>query len=96
MTEKTNLWRLYNAATAYGRRPSEFFEFETELAAWQLDEACLIVGRRVEKNLNENKEPFAGMDGGGSFSLRSTLRGAYRSAKQFVRKKMRIPESGVW
>lgn len=45
-------------AEAYGRRPSDFFEFETDLAAWALDEACLLTGRMVEKELQEGKEPF--------------------------------------
>lgn len=94
MTERIHLWRLYNAATAYGCRPSDFFHLETELAAWQLDEACLVIGRRVEKNLNEGKDAFAGFNSGSGL-LASVKRG-YRSAKQFVRKKMRIPESGVW
>ena len=58
MRVKSNLWRLYNQATAYGCRPSEFFNLETEIAAWALDEACLVEGRRVENALNEGKDPF--------------------------------------
>jgi hypothetical protein len=91
--EKTNLWRLYNAATAYGYKPSDFFTLETDMAAWQLDEACLLVGRRVEKNLNEGKDAFAGF---GDAGLMGTVKRGYRSAKQFVKKKMKSPESGVW
>ncbi len=60
MKDKTNLWRLYNSATGYSKRPSDFFELETELAAWALDEACLVVGRRFENMLNEGKNPFSG------------------------------------
>lgn len=52
--------RLYNTANAFGRLPSEFFHFETEIAAWQLNETCLSVGRRVEQNVNNGKEPFHG------------------------------------
>jgi hypothetical protein len=89
--EKPNLWRLYNAATAYGCKPSDFFSLDTELAAWQLDEACLIIGRRVERNLNEGKDAFAGFGGG----FVNAVKRGYRSAKQFVKKKMKIPESGV-
>lgn len=93
MKDKTNLWRVYNAATAYGCRPSDFFTLETELAAWQLDEACLMVGRRVENNLNNNKDAFAGFEGTG---ILGAVKRGYQSAKQFVKKKIKIPESGVW
>lgn len=94
MKEKNNLWRLYSAATAYGCRPSDFVELETEMAAWQLDEACLLVGRRVENNLNSGKDAFAGF--GDETGLMGAVKRGYRSAKQFVKKKMRIPDSGVW
>jgi len=33
-------------------------QFETEIAAWALDEACLVVGRKYENMLNEGKNPF--------------------------------------
>lgn len=92
MREKTNLWRLYNVATAYGCRPSDLLDLETELARWQLDEACLMVGRRVENNLNEGKDAFAGFDGG----VIGAIKRGYKSARAFVKKKMRIPDSGVW
>jgi len=91
--EKPNLWRLYSAATAYGCRPSDFVQLETELAEWQLDEACLMVGRRVEKNMNDGKDAFDGFDGGG---LLNAVKRKYRSAKQFVKRTMKIPENGVW
>lgn len=54
-------------ATAYGERPSGFLNLETEMAAWALDEACLLVGRKYENLLNEGKNPFSGpltVDGG--------------------------------
>ena len=60
MKDKTNLWRLYNSATAYGRRPSDFMQLETEIAAWALDEACLVTGRKFENMFNEGKNPFSG------------------------------------
>lgn len=69
-------------------------KLETELAAWQLDEACLIVGRRVENNVNNGKDMWHGF--GGSTGLAGAVKRGYRSAKQFVMKKMKIPESGVW
>lgn len=49
---------MYNSATAYGKRPSDFMQFETEIAAWALDEACLVLGRRFENMLNEGMNPF--------------------------------------
>ena len=58
MRDKTNLWRLYNSSAAYGKRPSDFFQLETELAAWALDEACLLIGRKFENMLNDGKNPF--------------------------------------
>ena len=60
MKDKTNLWRLYNSASAYGKRPSDFMQLETEIAAWALDEACLMIGRKFENMLNEGKSPFEG------------------------------------
>jgi hypothetical protein len=50
---------LYNQATAYGKRPSEFMQLETEIGAWALDEACLMIGRKFENMLNEGKDPFS-------------------------------------
>jgi len=64
------------------------------MAAWQLDEACLSVGRRVENNLNSGREMWHGF--GADSSLMGAVKRGYRSAKQFVKKKMKIPESGVW
>lgn len=58
MKVKTNLWRLYNQSTGYGCRPSDFFELETDLAKWALDEACLVTGRKFENMLQKGKNPF--------------------------------------
>lgn len=58
MKDKLNLWRVYNQATAYGIRPSNIFKFETEIGAWVFDEACLLIGRKFEKLLNDGKNPF--------------------------------------
>jgi hypothetical protein len=59
-----------------------------------LDEACLSVGRRVENNLNNGKDML--WHGFGGSGLMNSVKRGYRSAKQFVKKKMKIPESGVW
>ena len=58
----------------------------TELARWNLDEACLIVGRRIENALSKNEDPF--MD-------EKPTAEKYRSAKGRVKKKVKI-KNGVW
>jgi len=67
---------------------------ETDWGAWQLDEVTLMVGRRVEKNMNEGKDAFTG------FSLKAVPsgngRGSYRSARARVTKRMKIPANGIW
>ena len=85
------MWRLYNTANAFGRRPSDYFTFETELAEWYLDEACLSVGRRIENNLNNGKPPFSGFGDAGKFS-----RVGYRSVRGTRRvKKVKIKANGT-
>ena len=89
MKDKTNLWRLYNAATAYKRRPSSYFRLETDIAKWALDEACLLTGRRFEAMLHEGKNPFASLavtDGKNGYAPMATP----------TMKRMKIPESGIW
>lgn len=88
MKVKENLLRIHNLAEAYGKRPSEILQLETPWAAYQFDEICLVVGRHVERNLSEGKDPFDG------FSLNG--KGKFRSAKNRVRRKVRIPKSGIW
>jgi hypothetical protein len=34
-------------------------QLETEIAAWALDEACLMIGRKFENMLNDGKNPFS-------------------------------------
>jgi hypothetical protein len=82
---KTNLWRLYNLATGYGQRPSDFFELETDLARWMLDETCLAVGRQCEKLIQDGKDPFE--DG-----LKSKT---FRSAKGHKIKKVKFKADGT-
>lgn len=89
MKDKTNLWRLYNSAIAYGKRPSEFMQLETEIAAWALDEACLMIGRRFENALNEGKNPFGVSNNAGPapyapMPKRNNLR------------KVKINQNGTW
>ena len=77
-------------ATGYGVRPSQLFELETELAKWNLDEACLSIGRRIENNLNNNKDAFYG------FRKSGTTAQGYRSAKTRAIKKVKIKPDGTW
>lgn len=87
MKDKNNLWRLYNQSTGYGCRPSDFFELETDLAKWSLNEACLVIGRRFENMLNEGKNPF---------SSPSVGRGRYAPVANGKIRKIKIPENGIW
>ena len=64
---------------------------ETPWGAYQFNEICLMVGRRVENNLNKGKDAF---DGLGSSVIGKMKRG-YQSAKQFVKKKVKI-KNGIW
>lgn len=90
MRDKTALWRLYNLATAYGKRPSEFVEFETELANWALDEACLMVGRTYESALQNGKDPFK--DAG----PKAQVKGKYAPApKRKIKKVKSLAEIGI-
>lgn len=83
-----NLWRLYNLSTGYGQRPSDIIGgLQTDLGRWYLDEACLITGRSIEKQLNEGKDPFV---------QENIKAGNFRSAKGLVKKKVKIPKSGTW
>jgi len=89
-TNLRNLVRLHNQAEAYGKLPSEIMGLETDWGAWQLNEITLLVGRRVERNLNSNKDAFDG------FNTSLQMPRTYRSAKAFVTKKIKIPKSGIW
>jgi len=97
-TNQQNLLRLllslHSQAEAYGSRPSEILGLETDWGAWQLNEITLMVGRRVEKNLNEGKDAFAGF--GLTAAHPRNGNGRYRSVKSRVTKKMKIPASGIW
>jgi len=42
---------LHSLGEAYGTRPSELMGMETPWGAWQIDQAALIVGRQVEREL---------------------------------------------
>lgn len=50
---------MHALAEAYGARPSSLIELQTEWAAWQFDEACLVAGRAAEKDAVENSGQFS-------------------------------------
>lgn len=87
----SNLWRLWNLSTAYGRRASEIIGCETEIGAWALDETCLVVGRHIEKAIHEGKDPFDEL-----FTARVKGRASFASAVTAKAKRMKIPDNGVW
>ena len=86
------LLSLHNQAEAYGQRPSEILGLETAWGAWQLNEIALIVGRRAERNVNEGKEAFDGFILDGS----ANGKGRFRSARDRVKRKIKIPANGIW
>jgi hypothetical protein len=84
---KLNCWRLYNLATGYGQRPSDLLGLQTDLGRWSLDEACMVVGRQIQRTIEEGKDPFP----------QDTIKaGKFRSAKGLAKKKVKIPKSGIW
>jgi hypothetical protein len=67
---------------------------ETPWGAWQLNEVTLMVGRRVENNLNNKKDAWEGFS-----SQRLAISGQlkrFRSAKGRVSKKVTIKADGTW
>ena len=80
MKDKTNLWRLYNSAAAYGKRPSDFMNLESDLAAWALDEACLMIGRKFENLLSNGINPL------GQSEI-NNKRGYANAPKRLIKKK---------
>lgn len=65
-------------------------QLETEIAAWALDEACLMIGRKFENLLNEGKNPFADTQMG-----RSEAQSYAPVAKGNI-KRVAIKENGTW
>lgn len=85
---------MHSLAEAYGKRPSEIVGLETAWGAFQFDEVCLMVGRRVEKNLNEGKDAFAGFSSINKRAVVGSQR--YRSAAGPKARRMKIPANGIW
>ncbi len=85
---KRLLWNLHNLAATYGQRPSDYLEVDDNWLAYQIDLACLTVGREIEGRIRRklpvnwgDKKPAAKQAVG---SLRARAR------------KMSVPENGVW
>lgn len=65
-------------------------QLETEIAAWALDEACLMIGRKFENMFNEGKNPFSGV------STSPSGKQDYAPVPKRGIRRMKIPESGIW
>ena len=87
--KNVNLWRLHNVAQAYGQRPSQIMPTETVLADYQLDEACLMMGRRIEKRLADGEEPFAS-------AVSPSKKNKVRSLSALATKTVKIKADGTW
>lgn len=84
-------------AAAYGSRPSAILGVEDSWSAYQLDLCCLTLGRQVEglisgpeKERLTIEQALALTDDG------APLGGVYRDPSMYVKRKVAIPESGVW
>lgn len=91
MRSRANLFELHVLAAAYGQRPSDIVGIHDRWLAYQFDLACVVVGRDTERKLADGASPdvlFA--DGAGQHV------GRFRSAAPFVRKTMKVPDSGIW
>lgn len=73
-------------AHRYSKRPSEFVQLETEWTAYQLDEACALVGLQTEAAAAKGETP----------QTTGERPKKYASALGRVTKKIKIPKSGIW
>ena len=110
MRRRGNLWALHNVASAYGCRPSEILGVEDPWAAYELDLACLVAGREVERLTMpaEGELGVASSPRSSQLSVEEVLGAsvqeleARRVARQFADPRVRpmgkmvVPEGGVW
>jgi hypothetical protein len=82
--------RVHNLADAYGKLPSEIIHLQTPWGAYQFDEVCLMVGRRVERNVNNGKDPFYGFDGQAAVRAYKGVKGTRPI------KKVKFKADGTW
>ena len=64
MRRRENLWALHSVSTAYGCRPSSILQIEDQWSAYQLDLACLMAGREVERLTLPGEDGAPGLDVG--------------------------------
>ena len=65
---------------------------EDEWAAYQFDAACLVVGRAVENASVKGEDIHALLDG----KPGQPEKKRFRNVRGLVKRKMKIPKSGVW
>lgn len=68
-------------------RPSQILRLQSDWTAWQVDEACALVGLQMEADAMQGKTESRMQNAGG---------GRFASAKARVTKKIRIPKSGIF
>jgi len=88
-----NLLSLHLVGKSYGKRPSDLLGLQTEWGAWQLDELCAIVGSVAESNVMNGKPAFEGLS---SQQPALSKKNGFRSPKDLVKKKVKIPTNGIW
>lgn len=85
---KRLLWNLHNLAAAYGKRPADYLEIDDTWLAYQVDLACLIVGREIEGRIRRK----APVNWGDKKPATQHTVGSLRARAR----KLAVPENGVW
>jgi hypothetical protein len=95
------LWLLHQVGTAYSSRPSTILGIKDNWLAYQVDLVTLMLGRRVEELLTEEKlsvtsalERLAAQEDPGPAA--PPAKGTFRSLSRPGIQKMQIPENGIW
>ena len=105
MSRPMELWKLHLLASEYHQRPSGILGVQDEWAAYELDMACMVLARHVERALADGKGVDEALGDsrkegdsreGASRSAPTNAPMAYANPRGLVTRKMRIPESGVW
>jgi hypothetical protein len=92
------MWQLHLVCKTYPTRPSDLVGIEDEWAAYQFDLALALFGNNVEAELGRGKALEQALAHGLPMAAtRSTRSGAgYRNPAQYVTRKLKIPDSGIW
>lgn len=83
---------MHSLSEAYRCRPSSLLEIETDFAAWQIDEICLMAGRAAEKAAVENSMQFSGSNG--QFGAKRPQK--FRSMRGMATRKVTVKPDGTW